>query len=85
MKILSLPSYGNQNHFGHHQIQSPPMDGDQKGRILTNPLLFISVLHKDGQFLKVWSPTNNHNFSNGNQSFLVARKGGACHIFLKTF
>ncbi len=50
MKIQFLPSYGNQNHFGHHQISPLPMDGDQKGKNMTNLLLFILVPHKDGRF-----------------------------------
>lgn len=61
------------------------MDGDWKGRNLTNPLLFISEPHKGGQFFKVLSLTNCHNFSNGNRSFSITRKGGMPHVFWELF
>jgi len=47
--IQSLPSNGNQNHFGCHHIQLLPLDGKQKKGNMTNPLLLVSIAHKDGR------------------------------------
>jgi hypothetical protein len=48
---------------------------------MTNPLLLVLVAHKDGRFLKIWLPSNRHNFSNGDQTFSIAKKGGRATCF----
>ncbi len=47
----------------------------KKGNI-TNLFLLVSITQKDGQFKKIWSPSNHHNFSDGKQRFLVTKKEG---------
>jgi len=82
---LAPTSYSDQNYFGHHQIRSPAMDGDRKGGIWQAPFYLFRSPHKDGQFLKVWSLANLHNFSNGNLSFSITKKGGMPHVFWEPF
>jgi len=43
---------------------------------ITNLVLLVSITQKDGQFKKIWSPSNHHNFSDGEQRFLVTKKEG---------
>jgi hypothetical protein len=83
--IQSLPLDGNQNHFGHHQIWSPPSDGNRERRNMTNPFLLVSVPHKDGRLKKIWLSSNRHNFEYGDQSFSIAKKGGHATFKKKTF
>ncbi len=56
------------------------METEKRG-IWQAPLLLVSVAHKDGWLKKIWSPSNCHKFSNGDQSFLVIREGGMPHFF----
>jgi hypothetical protein len=53
----------------------------KRGEYEKTPFQLVLVAHKDGKLLKIWLPSNHHKFSDGNQSFLVARKGGMPHVF----
>jgi hypothetical protein len=48
------------------------------------PLLLVLVAHKDGQLKKIWSPSNNHKFSDGDQNFLIVRNRGHATCFWKS-
>jgi hypothetical protein len=87
----------NQNGFGHyHQTTTKTistsiifncrlwMEIEKRGN-MTNPLLLVLVTHKDGQFFKIWLPSNYHNFLDGDRSFSITKKRVACHIFLTPF
>jgi hypothetical protein len=58
-----------------------PVDGDQKRGNTTRPLLLVSLTHKDGRFKKIWLPSNRHNFSDGDWSFQLPKKGVMPHVF----
>jgi len=47
---------------------------------ITNLVLLVSVTQKDGQLKKIWSPSNHHNFSDGEQRFLITKKEGMPHV-----
>jgi hypothetical protein len=47
---------------------------------ITNLVLLVSVTQKDGQLKKIWSPPNHHNFSDGEQRFLITKKEGMPHV-----
>ncbi len=50
---------------------------------MTNPLLFVSFPQKDGRFQKIWSPSNCHNFLDGDQSFFNCHKRGHATCFFE--
>jgi hypothetical protein len=56
----------------------------EKGGDMINPFLLVLIANKDEWLKEIWSPSNCHNFSNGNQSFSITKKR-ACHMLLKTF
>jgi hypothetical protein len=62
---------------------SPPLDGAWERRNMANPLLLLSVPHKDGGLKKIWSPSNRHFVCWS--KFFSCQKRGPCHMFLKTF
>jgi len=47
---------------------------------ITNLYLLVLVTQKDGQFKKLWSPSNHHNFLDGKQRFLITKKEGMPHV-----
>ncbi len=57
----------------------------KKGGTKRNPLLLVSVTHKDGWLKKVWLLSNHLNFSNVDWSFLLVFVVGDATCFWKVF
>ncbi len=54
-----------------------------KRRNMTNPLLLVSVPHKDGWLHKIWSPSNGQHLLDGDQSFFNCCKRGHATCFFE--
>ncbi len=52
---------------------------------MTNPLLLVSVPHKDGWFQKIWSPSIITISWMVTKVFSIAIKWGMPHVYLRTF